>query len=83
MATVRPPEFVVKAAYARSIISQKEVELMKTPDMMAKSLVMGRATYYRKRKNPAEFTVGELQSLARLLKLSDEELLGIVRGKRQ
>lgn len=55
---------------------------MKTPDMMAKSLAMGRATYYRKRKNPAEFSVGELQRLDRLLKLSDEELLGIVRGKR-
>ena len=67
MATVRPPEFVKKAAYARSIISQKEVELMKTPEAMAKSLVMGRATYYRKRKNPTQFTVGELRSLDRLL----------------
>lgn len=82
MAAVRPPEFVVKTAYARSIISQKEIELMKTPETMAKNLGIGRATYYRKRKTPTQFTVGELRSLDRLLKLSDEELLGIVRGKR-
>ena len=82
MPKIRPPEFLRRAAYSRSIVSQKMIETMTTPLAASKRLGISCSGLYKKQKQPALFRVGELASLAELTGMTDEEIVGVVMGRR-
>ena len=82
MPKIRPPEFLRRAAYSRSIVSQKMIETMTTPLAASKRLGISCSGFYKKQKQPALFRVVELASLAELTGMTDEEIVGVVMGRR-
>ena len=82
MPKIRPPEFLRRAAYSRSIVSQKMIETMTTPLAASKRLGISCFGFYKKQSQPALFRVGELARLAELTGMTDEEIVGVVMGRR-
>ena len=82
MPRIKPSDFMVRRAFASSVIEQRIIEAMLSKPETAKKIGMPISTFYSKKKKPDEFSVGELDRLAGALKLTDEEIVWIVRGKR-
>lgn len=83
MPKINQPEFLRRAAYSRSIVLQKMIETMTTPMAASKKLGISCSGFYKKQKQPALFRVGELALLAELTGMTDEEIVGIVMGRRK
>lgn len=82
MPKIKPPEFLRRAAYSRSIVLQKMIETMTTPIAASKRLGISCSGFYKKQKQPALFKVGELALLAELTGMTDEEIVGVVMGRK-
>lgn len=83
MPKVRPPEFLKRAAFSESIINQKMTETMTTAKMAYDKMGISSSGFYKKKKRPELFTVGELAKLAEIIGMSDEQIAEVVRGRRR
>ena len=82
MPKTKVSDLLVKKAYSRSIIEQKLCETMvKVPDA-ARRIGMSESGFYRKKRNPETYTLRELAKLAEILHMTDEDIIGIVRGRK-
>lgn len=59
---------------SRRIRAYMELQGM-VPMEMAAALQMGKTTFYGRLKHPANFTLGEVQIMAKKLRVSEKELL--------
>ena len=54
---------------------------MKTPSDLARRIGMPLSTMYYRFKHPETFTLGEIQQIAKVTRMSDELLLQLIGGK--
>lgn len=70
-------------AKIRGIVAQKVIELgIHTNNALATKLGISYSSLMRRLREPRLFTLEELQKMARVLRLSDEEILMIARGEK-
>ena len=78
MAFTSSSDFMVRRAFASSVIEQRIIEAMLSKPETAKKIGMPISTFYSKKKKPDEFSLGELDRLAGALKLTDDLLFVLV-----
>lgn len=62
------------------ITSGQELRGIGTPELI-RTLGIGNSTFYARKQNTDDFRLGDIRRMARVLDLSDQDIITIVRGK--
>ena len=66
---------------SKEILKIGEIRNNLSPAQAAATIGGSLATYYRRKAKPGTFTLAEVRALTRRMRLTDEELLTLVKGE--
>lgn len=74
MPKLKESEYQLRDKRIREIIVGKLAYHGYRPEKFAKMCGMSTKTFYRRKNNPSEISISEARTMAKVLKLSDEEI---------